>query len=908
MRGMAGEAPTRSDLPTGTVTFLFTDIEGSTRTLDRLGEDYPRVLEEHQRLLRDAFAARGGVEVSTEGDAFFVVFPSAPHAVAAAIEAQRALAAHQWPEAGEIRVRMGLHTGEAVFGADNYVGVDVHRAARIASTGHGGQVVVSASTEALVRPTSPEGITFRDLGDHRLKDLPRPERLFQVVAEGLPADFPPLRSMDVRPNNLPIQLTSFVGRRRELEAVQTAVRESRLLTLTGPGGTGKSRLSIQAAAALLPEFEDGAFFVALSPITDPALVVPSIAQALGLREASSDRPPIEGVIDHLRGREMLLILDNVEQVLAAAGEVGQLLTATERVRVLATSREPLGIHGEREYPVPPLGLPDPQHLPSLDRLSQYESVALFIDRATAVKPGFTVTNENAPAIAEICARLDGLPLAIELAAARVKILDPQAMLSRLEHALTFLTRGARDVPTRQQTLRDAIAWSFDLLDDQERRLFARLSVFAGGFSLDAAEAVTDPDGAMDTLDGVASLTNKSLLRQMESEPGEAAFFMLATIREFAAERLTEDPAGEEVRRRHASFFLALAERAAPELTGPDQVHWLDSLAARHNDLLAALSWAVGAGETEIALRLATAMWRFWQMRWNLREGLARITAALEMPGADGFPAERAAALEGAGGLAYWMGDLSAGDLYGECLRIRRELGDRAGIAEAAYNLSFVGVFTRHREEGAADRAMKLLDESLAIFEELGDEGGVARTLWAMGNLRYELGELEEGEPYVRRAVDMHRRLGDRFSLAWDLFMLGLLVQKRGRLNEVGPMFDESLTLLAEARDTSGIPLLLGGLASLAAGQGQGERAVLLAGAAAALESTYGGGLTRINEEVEQWEDRRRELIPDRDRYERLWAQGQAMSIEEAVATALGRETEPSTMASDDQEGDGHGPG
>jgi predicted ATPase/class 3 adenylate cyclase len=903
MTGMEASGAVRTDLPTGTITFVFTDIEGSTRLLDRLGDRYPQVLEDHQRLLREAFTGRGGVEVSTEGDAFFVVFPSPSQAVAAAVEAQRALARHPWPDQEEVRVRIGLHTGEAVFGADNYVGVDVHRAARIAAAGHGGQIVVSAATGALVEPASPEGVSFRDLGEHRLKDLPRPERIFQVVADGLPAEFEHLRSMDARPNNLPVQLTSFVGRRRELEEVEEGLRHSRLLTLTGPGGTGKTRLALQAATELLAESKDGAFFVALAPITDPALVLPTVAQALGLREAS-DRPSIEGVIDHLRDKDLLLVLDNFEQVLEAAGEIGQLLTAAEKVRVLATSREPLGLHGEREYPVPPLGLPDPEHLPPVQGLSQFESVALFIERAAAVQPGFAVTNDNAPAVAEICARLDGLPLAIELAAARVKILTPQAMLARLDRALTFLTRGARDVPARQQTLRGAIAWSYDLLNEEERRLFARLSVFVGGFALEAAEAVTNRGGelGLDTLDGVASLTNKSLLRQMESEPGEPGFFMLETIREFADERLAEDPRAEMVRHRHATFYLELAERAAPELTGADQVHWLDALAARHDNFRAALAWAVDRGEAETALRLGAALWRFWQMRGNLREGLDRLRTVLDVPEADGHPELLAAALEAAGGIAYWMGSREAEGYYDESLRIRRELGEPAPIAEALYNRSFTSIFLRGKDRREFERARELLEESLAIFRGMDDERGIAKALWGLGDLLYEAGELDDAKRYIVEALDMHRRQGDRFGMAWDFFLLGLTTQKLEQSDKARRHFEEALELLSEARDTSGIPLVLAGLASVAAAEGDGDRAIRLAAAAAQLEHTFGGGLSQINEQVEEWERQRRSLVPDQKAYERLWAEGEAMSVEEAVAFALRRE--PAT----DESPEGTGPG
>src|ERR687891_401210 len=564
----------RADLPTGTVTFLFTDIEGSTRLLDALGDRYPALLESHQRILREAFGGRGGIDVSTEGDSFFVVFRTAPQAVAAAVEAQRAIAAHEWPEGAAVRVRVGLHTGEGILGGDNYVGVDLHRAARIAAAGHGGQIVVSEATRALVEPAAPEGVAFRDLGEHRLKDLSHPERLHQVLGDGLPAEFPALRSMDARPNNLPVQLTSFVGRRRELEGVKEAIRAGRLLTLTGPGGTGKTRLALQAARQLLPEFEHGVFFVALAPITERGLVLPAVAKALGLPEATRE-----------------------------------------------STGEPLGLSGERESPVPPLDLPDPAHLPAIEGLSQYEAVSLFVERAMAVQPGFQVTNENAPAVAEICARLDGLPLAIELAAARVKILAPQALLARLDRALPLLAGGSRELPQRQRTLRDAIAWSYDLLEEPERPLFARLSAFVGGFTLEAVEAVADPGGdlGLDPFDGVASLTNKSLLRQMATGPAEPRFFMLETIREYAAERLAEAPDADEIRRRHARFFLGLAERAEPELTGPDQVRWLDALEAEHDNFRAALAWAA-EHELDAALRMGGALWRFWQLPGHLPAG------------------------------------------------------------------------------------------------------------------------------------------------------------------------------------------------------------------------------------------------------------------------------------------------
>jgi predicted ATPase/class 3 adenylate cyclase len=877
------DAAKRSDLPTGTVTFLFTDIEGSTRLLDSLGDRYPAVLETHQAILREAFAARGGIDVSTEGDSFFVVFRSAPQAVAAAVGAQRAIAAHRWPEDATVRVRMGLHTGEGILGGDNYVGVDLHRAARIASAGHGGQIVLSNATRALVEPAAPEGVTFRDLGEHRLRDLPSPERLAQAVAEGLPAEFPALRSMDARPNNLPVQLTTFVGRRRELDSVKAAVRDARLLTLTGPGGTGKTRLALKAAGELLPELEDGVFFVPLAAITEPPLVMPAVAHALGLPEATRGNPT-DAVIDHLRDKELLLVTDNFEQVLDAAPEIGQLLTATERIRVLTTSREPLGLSGEREFPVPPLGLPDPSHLPSLAGLSQFEAVALFVERATAVKPDFQVTNENAPAVAEICARLDGLPLAIELAAARVKILSPEAMLTRLERSLTFLSGGSRHLPQRQRTLRDAIAWSYDLLDERERRFFARLAVFVGGLSLEAVDAVCDPGGELDldALEGVASLTNKSLLRQMATGPEEPRFFMLETIREFAGERLDEQPDAEEIRRRHAGFFLDRAERAEPELTGPDQARWLDALEADHDNLRAAIAWSAER-DLDVALRMVGSLWRFWQFRGHLREAGERLEGLLERSGPWDQEA-RAKALEGAGGVTYWMGDFArARRWYEECLHIRLELGEPRAVAEAKYNLSFAhGIAPKPIQD--LDAAMRLLDEALALFEELGDREGIAKATWGLATMAYGGEDWDRVAELATSSVEMFRELDNPFGLGWALHLQGLALTVLRRPDQAAASHKEAMGIFLGSDDRSALALLLADLAILAESVGDVERAIRLAGAADRVEEEVGTGLLVSDAAVSKRLRGLRGLLPPAEA-DPLFAEGRAMSMEQALAYA-----------------------
>ena len=484
-----------TDLPTGTVTFLFTDIEGSTGLLQALGDRYAAVLDEHAAIVRRAVADGGGVEVSTHGDAFFVVFASPSGAVRAAVAAQRGLASHDWSPGPPVRVRMGVHTGEGILGGDDYVGIDVHRAARVADAAHGGQVLLSDAARGLVEHALGADASLRDLGVHRLRGITDPERLHELVIEGLASDFPAPRTLDARPSNLPLQLTSFVGREEEIAEVERLLGQTRLLTLTGPGGSGKSRLALRVAAELLPRFRDGSCFVDLSPVTDPALVPAVVANALGVPEAAG-RPILDGVKDHLRHRELLQVVDNFEQVAEAGPVIEELLTAAPKLRTMVTSRVVLSVRGEQEYAVPPLHVPDPERLPTgLSALGAVEAVRLFTERALAASPRFALTEQNAPVVAEITARLDGLPLAIELAATRTKVLTPEQILSRLKRRLSILTSGPRSLPERQRTLRAAIAWSYDLLDPVERRLFARLSVFSGGWGFESAEAVCDPDRA-----------------------------------------------------------------------------------------------------------------------------------------------------------------------------------------------------------------------------------------------------------------------------------------------------------------------------------------------------------------------------------------------------------------------------
>ncbi len=622
------------DLPTGTVTLLFTDIEESTRLLQHVGERYASVLAECRHLLRTAFHEYRGHEVGTQGDAFFVAFARATDAVSAAVAAQRALARHAWPEGIVMRVRMGLHTGEPSVATEGYMGLDVHRAARLMSAGHAGQVLLSQTTCDLIEHDLPDGVLVRDLGEYRLKDIAGSTHVYQLVIADLPADFPSLSTPATPPHHLPIQPTPFIGREKEVAAVQhQLLREDvRLVTLTGPGGMGKTRMALHVAAQLHAHFADGVWFVPLAPISDPNLVIPTIAQTLGLREAR-ERSLLEQLQVSLRERQVLLLLDNFEQVVSAATHVADLLTSCPHLKVLVTSREVLHVRAEHEFPVPKLSLPDPKRLPDLMALSQYEAVALFIQRAQAVRPEFQMTNANAPAMAEICARLDGLPLAIELAAARIKLLPPQALLTRLGQRLQLLTSSGRDVPARQQTLRNTIQWSYDLLDAQEQQLFCRLSVFVDGCTLEAVEAVSAALGeaTLPVLDGVASLIDKNLLQQTAQEGEEIRLLMLETIREYGWEVLAERQEREATQAAHAAYYLALAEEAELALGGPQQLLWLQRLEREYGNLHAALHWlrlqasraGVGDEAAGLALRLETALSYFWIVRGYRNDGRRR---------------------------------------------------------------------------------------------------------------------------------------------------------------------------------------------------------------------------------------------------------------------------------------------
>jgi predicted ATPase/class 3 adenylate cyclase/Tfp pilus assembly protein PilF len=918
-----------ASLPTGTLTFLFTDIEGSTKLWEQDSSSMQVALALHDEVLRSAIEERRGYVFKTVGDAFCCAFPTAPDALEAALDTQRRLLSSEWEQTGPLKVRMALHTGAAEERDGDYFGPPVNRVARLLSAAHGGQVLLSLPTQELVRDQLPGGTSLRDLGEHRLKDLFRPERVFQILAPELPSEFPPLRTLDAYRNNLLLQPTPLIGREKEVSEVCDLLRgdETRLLTLTGPGGTGKTRLALQAAADLLDDFSNGAFLVPLATLTQAELLLPTVAETLGVRE-TGEQPLDESLKDYLHERRMLLVLDNFEQVLGAAPTVTGLLAGAPGLKVLATSRAPLGLYGEKEYAVPPLSVPDVRHLPDLKTLSQYEAVRLFIERAKSGKVDFEVTDKNAPAVAEICVRLDGLPLAIELAAARIKMLPPKAMLQRLTSRLKLLTGGARDLPERQRTLRATIEWSYALLDEGEQLLFGRLAVFSGGRTLEAIEAICDAQGDLpvDALEGVSSLLDKSLLRQEEGPNGEPRFVMLETVHEFAREKLEESAEAEEIKRAHAEYFLALAEEAYPELRGPDQLEWLERLEAEHDNMRAALSWALERKEAELVLRLGSTLSWLWSVRGYHSEGRRWLEEALAMDGRVS-PEVRAMALAGAGVLASEQGDLDraqqaceeglelleheareaseaklnllaflgwvawqreehdkATELFEEGLALSREMNDTWWLANSISNLATVS-----HSQGDSERATELYEKSMDLFREQGDKQSLTYCLTNLAMVACSQGDLRRAAQLTEEAVALQRELGARGDVALGLCNLGWIALLQDDLGRAADLYRESLSLSWEIGLNPLVQSALEGLACLAGAQGDAERAVRLWGAAQTLHETK--GILRDTDFLAEADVRISAVRSGmgEEVWEESWRKGRTMRLDEAVSYALEEE-------------------
>jgi predicted ATPase/class 3 adenylate cyclase len=825
----------RSDLPSGTVTFLFTDVEGSTKLLHELGaEGYAQALAEHRRVLRDAFAHHQGVEVDTQGDAFFYAFPTAPGALEAAEEALAGLAS------GPISVRIGIHTGTPLLTDEGYVGHDVHRAARIAAAGHGGQVLVSQATAALAPVNG-----LCDLGEHRLKDLSAPERIYQLGD----SEFPALKSL--YRTNLPVPANAFLGRERELAEVLSLLArgDSRLLTLTGPGGTGKTRLALQAAAEASGSFPDGVFWVPLAPVRDPALVLEEAAQAVGSKN---------GLAEHIADKRLLLLLDNFEQVVEAGTDLGDLLAACPNLELVVTSRERLRVQGEQTYPVPPL--------------AESDGVELFVARARAVDPSFVETD----AVRELCRRLEELPLALELSAARTALFSPEQLLERVAQRLDLL-RGERDADPRQRTLRATIEWSHDLLTQKEQTLFARLSVFAGGCTYEAAEDVADAD-----LDTLQSLLDKSLLRRRDSEHGPR-YWMLETIREFAAEQLETSADAGDIRHRHAEHFLALARKLAPYLSVPRE--WLDELEDEHDNIRAALETLQAAGDTQLALALAEAVARFWKLRGHQAESQRRFD---ELLAGDLRPtAVRAHALNAAAGMSVENDDHELGRMQAEeALAIHRELDDDWGIARSVYMLGYAAI-----ESGDFETAKPLFEEALRLLEGLGHEHYVGLATFNLSWACHELGEHARSRELTEQNLLRARSTGDLALEAAALEELGFYARQEDRLEDSLALFREALRINDLRGDLQHLLDGLGRIARSYAAAGRPEPAARLLACSLARHQELGLKIplyqvTRNEETLALVRDQ----LPGAS-FHAAWEQGRALQVNEAVALALESNTD-----------------
>lgn len=823
-------ADTPSKLPTGTVTFLFTDVEGSTRLMHELGADrYAAALAEHRRSLRKAFARHRGAEVDTQGDAFFVAFSRAADAVAASDELRCAL------RSTPLRVRVGLHTGEPNLTADGYVGLDVPRAARIASAAHGGQIVLSETTRDLLG----EDVPLRDLGRHRLKDLAEPLRLYQLGA----GNFPPLRSLNSA--SLPVQATPLVGREHELMEVAELLRAHRLIMLTGAGGSGKTRLALQVAAEAVEEFSEGIFWVPLQALRDPELVLPMIAQAVGARN---------GLADHLGERRLLIVLDNLEQLLPAAQQLSDLLAQAPNVKVVGTSREPLRIRAEREYPVTPL--------------TEHEAITLFVERAQAVRPGFAGND----AVEEICRRLDCLPLAVELAAARVTVLSPEAILSRLGRRLPLLTRGPRDVPAKQRGLRATIDWSYELLSDEERRVFDCLAVFAGGWTLEEAEVVCDSD-----VDTLQALTEKNLVRA-ESD----RFSMLETIHEYASERLEESEDVQNVHERHAQVFTELAERARRELGGTQRAEWITRLKAESSNIRTAVAW-VSERRPDLLRRIAVSLRVFWNMHGYLREGRSWLERSLQAAPDD---VQRAELLGGLGWICHSMGDREgASRAAEERVQLARALDDPKNLSGALGLLAILA-----DERGDPEQAEKLHEECISISLAQGGAGRPERHRGNYAEFLLRQRRYEEAAVLLHDCLATAGERGDAFLVGRYTADLGARELLQGRAASALPLLGEGVRMLHGLGDrwvtVYCLPLLAAAFAALRAH----EKGARLVGAAETLLKTTEVALWADAGPVgvhrfEQTVAALRKALGD-ELFAALRAEGAAMSVDVAVEYAL----------------------
>jgi len=913
-----------SHLPSGTVTFLFTDIEGSTQLWEKHPEAMGTALSQHDALLRTAIESNQGKIVKSTGDGFHAVFASALDSVTAVVDAQRTLQSQSWPETGPLRVRMALHTGEGELREGDYFGPAVNRAARLMAVAAGGQCLVSQTTAGLIQDSLPGHTSLYDLGEHRLKDLIRPERIFQVVAPDLQKDFPPLKSLNAFRHNLPVQLTSFVGREKELGETCRLLKGTHLLTLTGPGGTGKTRLALRTAAEVMPDFPDGAWLVELASLAGSTYILPAIATVFNLREIPG-RSLSTVVVDYLRSKTLLLVLDNCEHLIEACAQLtDELLRACPHLKIIASSREALGVAGETSYRVPSLAQPGAgEQTP--EKLMQSEAALLFIERAQAAKPGFTLTWSNAPAIAAICRRLDGIPLALELAAVRVKLLTPEQIASRLDNRFSLLVGGSRAALPRQQTLRALIDWSYDLLSGDERWLLRQLSVFAGGWTLEAAETVC---AGPDVLSLLMQLANKSLVSVDEVE-SEARYHLLETIRQYALEKLLESGEASQARSRHLEYYLYITEEAEPKLLGAEMITALDQLDLEQDNLRTALEWAL-ENDLLAALRLVGVLHIFWGRRTSISEGinwaktaLARAAVAYptESAAKQSFLEAKARALLGEAELmlnlgdnakarpvieasmtlarqlnatqtlanalgvgaiiALFLGDISVGQAWvEECITLSRKHGYSytLGITSGA------GMFLAAVADETIDPGLQ--EDALTAARASGNPWVIAMATQNSARITATYGRLEEAKALFEKAADIYKQLQDRSMLTSCQSEIGHLFRIQGRVYEALKIYRETILTWQELGHLAALAHELECIAYIAAEIEQYERAVRLFGAAEALRELISTSMTPFERREYDPAVKRLRGQLEESHLKAAWHQGRSLTMEEAIQYAL----------------------
>jgi predicted ATPase/class 3 adenylate cyclase len=926
----------QTDLPSGTVTFLFTDIEGSTRLWQQHPKTMPIALARHHALLQESFERNNGYVFQITGDAFCAAFATATDALNAAIKAQRALRDEPWGEISLLKVRMAVHTGPAEVKAGDYTsgeygsGLTLSHTARLLSAGHGGQILLTLAAAELVQDYLSEDVTLRDMGAPRLKDLVRAGTIYQAVIPDLMSDFPPLKTVDVSPNNLPLQLTSFIGREEEISQVKELLTQSRMLTMIGAGGSGKTRLALQVAAGILDTYPDGVWLVELASLTDPTLVLQTISAVLGIREQTG-QPSLKAVVDFVCGKEILLLMDNCEHLIEVCAQIADnLLHACPNVSLIATSRERLDIEGEHIFYVPSLELPSLVPTSSLKDIAQSEAVRLLHERAVAIQPSFEINIINSYAVTQICHRLDGIPLAIELAAARFRMLSPEQIASRLDDRFKLLTTGSRTALPRHQTLSALIDWSHDLLSEEERVLFRRLSVFSGGWTLDAAEQVGSSGDSFESrieteevLELLDSLASKSLVI-VDEQDGDTRYGMLKTIRAYSLTRMREASEEEQVRRAHLNYFLKLAEMSEPELLGDERAHWDRRLELEQDNLRGALAWALTEKSTTIDAEsgslVAGTMFMYWYMHGYLNEGRRWLDLALAR--FQGRTMARAKALSGSGTLAWQQGDYTDASIcFDESIQLWRELGIDDGLAEAQHfsgHLEFdqrnydlakelfaesldyyqqvgdtqriltlmsdIGLVAYHLGDYAS--AQKSFEEALLRWRERGNQESVADVLNRLGDLARVDGRYDLARSYYEESLELFRTMNAKLGIASGLHKLGQVSRHQGRDERARELFRESLILQQETGNKQGIIECIAGIAGLEMVKEEFERAVVLFGATEALLDALGAPLAPADRVVREGDLELLKNQLDTRIYSTAWAKGYAMTQDQAIEQVI----------------------